>query len=418
MSYSKQKDIPEKTLLRLLAALQFTHIVDFMIIMPLGPKLMRDLNVTPGQFGMLVSAYTVAAGIAGFFSSFWIDRFSRKLALLVSYAGFIAGTILCSLSTSFFMLIFARGLAGIFGGILAGMIITIIGDAIPAQRRGKAMGTIMSAFSLAAIVGVPLGLKAADWLGWNFSFELVSGLSLFFWILCFRLLPPLKDHLKVKTTNENPLAKIRDLVKTSNLHYAIFYMVILMFGQFSVIPYISPVLVQNAHLPENKLFLMYFIGGSVTVISSPLIGKLADAWGKPSTFVLLTILSCTAIYLITNVQPMPLFILFSITAWFFITISGRIIPSMAMITEMVPPQKRGNFMGIVGASRQLASGLAAFIASRIVSKTPQGMISHYHIVGYIAILASLLALLFLKKLKPAQLAPIEEAIGYDILQED
>ena len=160
----------EKILLAILSCIQFSHIVDFMIVMPLGPKLMRMFSISPHEFGLLVSCYTLSAGISGFLASFWMDRFDRKQILMFFYLGFGIGTVACGMVNTYNSLLITRSITGAFGGVLGSLILSIIGDTISMDRRGTAIGITTAAFSVASVFGVPFSLYLADQLGWQGPF--------------------------------------------------------------------------------------------------------------------------------------------------------------------------------------------------------------------------------------------------------
>lgn len=151
----------------ILSLVQFTSFIDFMVVLPLGQHLMRSLSIDTFQFGAIVSSYTIAAGMVGFLATTFIDRIPRKVAFLAIYAGFLVGTLACGLSTSFFELLMGRIVTGVFGGLLGGIAMAIIGDEIPEARRGQAMGVLMSSFALASVLGVPSSLFIGNRFGWN-----------------------------------------------------------------------------------------------------------------------------------------------------------------------------------------------------------------------------------------------------------
>jgi predicted MFS family arabinose efflux permease len=156
----------ERLVVLILAAVQFTTIVDFMIVMPLGPQLMRSLQIDPAQFGVIVSSYTFAAGIAGLVATTIVDRFGRRTTFMTLNAGFLLGTLFCGLAPTYELLVASRIATGAFGGILGGMAMAIIGDVFPEERRGRATGSLMTGFALASVAGVPLGQLLGTSVGW------------------------------------------------------------------------------------------------------------------------------------------------------------------------------------------------------------------------------------------------------------
>jgi predicted MFS family arabinose efflux permease len=274
----------ERILLITLAAINFTNIMDFMIMMPLGPQLIRYFDITPQQFTLLVSAYTFSAGISGFFAAFIVDRFDRKSFLRFLFFGFLVGTLACGLAPTYELLLTARIFTGVFGGVLGAIILAIVGDVIPFEKRGQAMGMIMAAFSVASALGVPFGIFLANMFSWHapFIFLAIFGLPVMF--LIWKYIPSITAHIHNKDVRPNPIAILRAITSDPNQRKAITLMMVLMFGHFSIIPLLSPFMVSNVGFEEYQLTYIYAIGGILTIFSSPLIGKWADKYGKRKIF--------------------------------------------------------------------------------------------------------------------------------------
>ncbi len=392
----------EWLLLFVLVAVQFTHVLDFVIMMPLGPQLMRVLEISPQEFGLIVSAYTFSAGVTGFLSAFFIDKFDRRTALLFLYSGFTIGTFLCGIAPTYLWLMLARIVAGGFGGVLGALIFAVIGDCIPEHRRGAATGTVMSAFSIASVAGVPLGLYLANHFGWHFPFFMLAALSAIALMLAYKELPSMRGHLQTHATPETPIEAVRKLyalLSVPNHLNALAFMVVLMVGGFSVIPYISPYFVANVGMSESELPLIYFFGGAATIFTSRLVGQLADKFGKANVFTWMSISSITIIYAITNVPQVPLVLALVITTLFMITMNGRLVPAVALVTSSVEPKSRGSFMSINSSVQQLASGASSFVAGLIVGKASDGTMTNYNLVGFLAIAATVLCLFLVKRIK-------------------
>ena len=389
----------EKAVLFLLAILQFTHIVDFMIMMPLGPQLMRVFNIGPSSFSTLVSAYTISAGVVGFLAAFFLDRFNRKHTLIFVYCGFIVGTIGCGLSDSYAMLMTARIFTGAFGGMLSATVLSIVGDLIPAERRAYAMGIVTTAFSLASVLGVPAGLYLAGISGWSFPFLVVGGFSLLIVILCVQIIPEMKGHLKKK--RDSPWIIITAVSSNPNLWKVLLTTLLLMLGQFSIIPFISPYMVSNVGFTESQLPLIYFFGGLLTLVTMPMMGKLADRYGKFKVFSRALVISIVPILLLTHLQPVPVFAALCITTLFMITVGGRSVPLQAMASLAVEPSGRGSFMSFNGAVQQLSAGIAAMIAGSVIQKSQGGPLLHFEWIGVLAAICSLLALKMARQLRDA-----------------
>ena len=367
-------------------------------MMPLGPQLMRLWGVSPSEFGLLVSAYTFSAGICGLAFSFVLDRFERRQALVLLYAGFLLGTMMCVLAESYAMLLAARLLAGAFGGLLGAQVLAIIGDAIPLQRRAAAMGKMMSAFSLASVAGVPFGLFLADRLGWHAPFLFIVVVGVLLAAAALRFIPIMTEHMQRKADQMSVFASLRELADPDQLRAHVF-IVLLMVGQFCVIPFIAPYMVKNVGLSESQLPLIYLVGGALTFISNPLVGRLADRFGRLRVFTVLAGLSLMPLWLMTNMGPVGLVVSLGAVGLFFVFVTGRIVPAMTMVSAVVLPQKRGNFMGINTAVQQLASGAGSYVAGLMVTTATTGQLVGYAHVGYMAIAASIAAMLMARWLR-------------------
>jgi predicted MFS family arabinose efflux permease len=394
---SKRK-FNEMLLLLVLAAIQFTHIVDFVIIMPLGPSFMKVFSITPKEFGLIVSSYTFSAGFFSLLSAAFVDKFDRKYVLNVSYIGFIIGTLCCAIAPNYYYLIVARIVAGAFGGVVGACVLSIVGDLIPYSRRGRATGIIMSAFSLATVAGVPIGLKISSLYGWNAPFWILSGFSAVILILSIIYLPNVTIHLKSKL-KLSVFEKYFNVVKDPNHLWAFFLTAMMMFAGFSVIPFISPFAVRNAGVSEKDLAYIYFLGGAFTLITSRIIGFMTDRYGKQRIFILLALCSIVPLLAITNLFVMPLWQVLVVSTVFMIFVSGRFIPAMSMITATVHPENRGAFMSLNSFVQQIASGLASTSAGLIIGETVTGKITNYWMVGILASLSSIICIFISKKLK-------------------
>ena len=372
-----------------------------MILMPLGPNLMRIFDISPGEFSFLVSAYTFSAGLVGFAATFFMDRFDRRQAILVIYAGFIIGTLACAVSPNYILLLLSRCITGSFGGILGALVLSIVGDAIPQERRGAAIGTVMAAFSAASVLGVPLGLYLAGLFNWHSPFYFLGFTGILIWFLLQRVMPVMKDHLDSDLKSRSPFKIISEFALDKNVVNALLFTICLILGQFTVIPFISPYMVKNVGFTEIELSYIYLIGGGLTFFSSPWIGRLADRFGKISVFTTFGVLTVLPIVLITNLPPVSIFIALIVTSSFFVIVSGRMIPATTMVTSVVPPQKRGSFMSLRTAVLQMSSGTGSLIAGLIIVEGTSGELLHYSTVGYLAIFFSLIALYFGRKLKIA-----------------
>jgi len=382
----------ERLLLFTLAFIQFSHIVDFMLIMPLGPQLYRYFHISAHHFSFLVSSYTFCASLLGFISASFLDRFDRKKAVMVTFLGFTVGTFLCGLAPSFHLLLLFRGITGAFGGVLAALTLSVIADVIPFERRSAAMGWVMASFSVASVVGVPFGLYLANLWGWKMPF-LILGMSGLLVLISIQLfIPSIKGHLKSSHARESFFKHLKNIIAPVPHQTALLLTTVIMLGQFSVIPFISAYLVANVGFSEGQLPLVYLFGGAITIFTSPVIGKLADKWGLFKTFTLFALISTLPMFVITHLTPSPIAFVITFTTLLFICAGGRMIPATTLITGVVPASMRGGFMSINACIQQFSMGLASLIAGQIIQQGPTGPMYHYPTVGYIAIGASFIAI--------------------------
>jgi predicted MFS family arabinose efflux permease len=381
----------ELSLLLTLAAIQFTHVLDFMIMMPLGPQFMRIFALDPQRFAFLVSAYTFAAAASGFVSAFWIDRFGRKRALLTMYAGFIVATVLCGLAPNYPLLLLARIVAGIFGGVIGALIMTIVADVLPYSRRARGTALVASAFSLAAVLGVPLGLWFAAQYSWRMPFLALSALSAAVGVLTWRVLPPLDGNVQ-DGPRRNPFAQFRAIFGVRNHLTAFAFIVALMMSVFTVVPFIAPYNVANVGISEADLPFIYFAGGLTTLFTAQVIGYLADKYGKKRMFGIVAVLSLIPIMVTTHLPRVPLAWVIAATVMFFVLVPGRFGPAMALVTGSVSPRLRGSFMSFNASVQQLGSGVATFAAGLIIGRAADGRLTGYDWIGWLSAGFTLLAI--------------------------
>ncbi|HSI08783.1 MAG: MFS transporter [Rariglobus sp.] len=388
----------ERGILFTLAAVQFTHIMDFMIMMPLGAGLMRVFNITPNQFSHLVAAYGLAAAITGFAGGFFIDRLDRKRALLWLYAGFGISTLACALAPTFELLLAARVAAGAFGGVAGSIVMAIVSDVIPPERRGRGMAVVMSAFPLASVLGIPAGLILVDLFEWHAPFLLLAGLSLPIWFVASRFLPSLPPS-PIKT---HPGRQMWEIL-THGIHLRGFLLTAsLVFAGASIVPFMSPSLVANTGLSESQLKFVYLFGGAATFFTTRLFGHLADRHDKLHVLAGITVFSIATALVITRLGPTPIAITLIITSLFFVTMAGRFTPAMAMISNSVEPRYRGGFMSVNSAVQQAAGGLANIVAGTLITReAATGRLIGYPRIGWIAVTAFVLTVVLAWRLRAA-----------------
>lgn len=388
----------ERLLLFTLAAVQFTHIMDYMILMPLGSHLMRVFDISPAQFSRLVAAYSIAAAITGFIGGFLLDRYDRKRALLTLYTGFGLSTLACALAPTYHFLLVARFAAGAFGGLAGSVVTAAVSDVVPPERRGAAMGVVMTAFPIASVLGVPIGLALAGAFEWHAPFFLLAAMSVVIGVIGWRSLPSLPPH----PIDVHPWQQMREIC-THPIHLRGFALsAVLVFAGGCIIPFMAPSMVTNVGLTEAQLPLVYLAGGAFTFFTMPWFGRLADRHDKLRVFATITVLACAATVVLTHLPVVPVAVALVVTTLFMIGMSGRFPPAMALITNAVAARYRGGFMSVNSAVQQGASALANSIAGLFVTREAlSGRLEGYPRVGYLAVLAFAGAIYLAARLRAA-----------------
>ena len=376
----------ERWLLLALAGIQFTHTLDFMIMMPLGPQFRALFGITDAQFGVLVSAYTLAAGASGLLASAYVDRFGRRNLLLAMYGLFGLATLACGLAPGYLALMAARIAAGAFGGVLSALIQTIVAEVVPFERRGRAMAVVMTSFSVATVAGVPLGLWMAARFSWHAPFFAIAGLSLLLGAMAAATLPALRAHLD---TPAQPLARmLRELVADANHQRAFALSALMMCGSFTVIPYITLYMQGNAGLRPDQIPAIYLCGGIATLVTARLIGRLSDRSGKLRSFRWLVLLATLPTLGVTLSAGLPLPGILVLTTLMFVFSSGRMIPGMALVAAAAQPGQRGAFMTLQSAVQSAAIGLASLIGGQLIHRDASGQLAGYWLAALVGVAAS------------------------------
>jgi predicted MFS family arabinose efflux permease len=390
----------ERWLLWVLAAINLTHIMDFMIMMPLGPQLTGLFKISDAQFGWLVSAYTLAAGASGLAATAYIDRFERKTLLMSLYLAFAVSTLACGLAFSYSSLMLARIAAGVFGGVLGALVQTIVADAVPFERRGRAMGVVMTAFSVATVLGVPVSLWLAHVLGWQAPFILIAALSAVVVLIALRIMPKLDQHLAADQRASSTLGHLKAVLREPNHWRAFLLTILVMTAGFSIIPFITLYAVQNVHISNKDIPIIYFVGGVATLFSARLWGYLSDRWGKVPTFRLVTVISMVPMLALTHLPVVPLSVFLIVSTLFFIFVSGRMIPSMALIGSATSPMLRGAFMSLNASLQSAAMGIAAMVGGMLIHRDAAGQIQGYGWSGWLSVVLSILAIWWVDRIRP------------------
>jgi predicted MFS family arabinose efflux permease len=385
----------ERLVLWLLALTQFTVIMDFMVMMPLAPQLMRAFAIEPAAVSGAVSAYAWCAGISGLLASMYIDRFDRKRLLLAMFALFTLSNLACAVAPNFHVLVLSRAFAGLTGGVLASIIMAIIGDLIPADRRGAATGIVMTSFSLAAVAGVPTGVMLAAHYGWASPFYLLVLFSLLIWFGAWRVLPPLNGHLGRPLPLSAVLPNLIGLYKVRGHLKAFLLSGVNMMTGMMVIPFISPVLVSNIGVQPAEITFVYLAGGVATLFTARMLGRWSDRVGAHKVYRYVALFSILPLMFMTHMPRIPLFAVILFFPFFMTALSGRNIPMQALMTTVPEPARRGAFLSANSAIQQIGSGVGALVGGLWLHTDAAGHISGYSLNGWIAAGLTLFSVLWI-----------------------
>lgn len=375
----------QKFVIFILALLQFTVVLDFMILAPLGDILMKTMGLTTKQFGSVVSAYAFSAGISGILAAGFADKFDRKKILLFFYAGFVIGTAFCGLANNYHTLLIARIVTGIFGGVIGSISMAIITDLFSMQQRGRVMGFVQMAFAGSQILGVPIGIEIANRMGWHASFFMIVGLAIVLGLLVVFKLHPVDGHLAIQKT-KNPIAHLLGTFSKRDYRIGFMATAILSMGGFMIMPFSTAFLVNNIQISQDQLSLIFMATGISSTIIMPLVGKLSDKIDKFKLFTAGSILASIMILVYTNLEPVPVYVVIIVNIFLFIGIMSRMVPATTMTSAIPAMADRGAFMSINASLQQMAGGLGAMFAGLIVvQSTKTSPIQNFDILGYVMV---------------------------------
>ncbi|MDB6115087.1 MAG: hypothetical protein JWQ62_2032 [Lacunisphaera sp.] len=381
----------QKFAVAMLAFLQFTVVLDFMVLSPLGAILMPALSIAPKKFGLVVSVYAIAAAVSGVLAAGFADRYDRKKFLLFFYGGFLLGTVLCGLAPTYPALLAARLVTGMFGGVVGAAAFAIVADVFPLAMRGRVMGLIMSAFGAAQVLGIPVGIYLATHYNWHAPFLMIAGVGLAVGVVIVLKMQPVNGHLQ-QTRTQSPVRHLWKTATSSRYWVGFLATMLLATGGFMLMPFASAFTVNNQHIALERLPLLYAITGVCSMILGPLIGKLSDRFGKYATFCCASIAAIAIMLYYTNLSDAPFWELIVISVLMFATITGRMASAGALTSAVPAPQDRGAYMSISSSLQQLAGGVASLFAGLIVYQAPSGRIEHYPWLGLVVSAASVLAM--------------------------
>lgn len=373
----------QKIVIVILALLQFTVVLDFMVISPLGDVLIKTLDMTTANFGFAVSAYAFSAGISGLLAAGFADKFDRKKLLVFFYTGFILGTVFCAISSNYHMLLLARIITGLFGGVIGSVSLAIVTDLFLIQQRGRVMGYIQMAFASSQILGIPLGLYFANHWGWHSAFVMIAVISMMILFVIVTQMQPVNKHLELKS-NKNPFLHLWHTLNNKEYRIGFAAVAFLTVGAFMLQPFGTAFMVNNLHISHQKLPVIFFLTGFAILIIMPLMGKLSDRVNKFKLFTAASLLSIFMVILYTNLNPRPLWEIIIITAFLFTAVMSRMIPASTLNTAIPQLKDRGAYMSITSSLQQIAGGIAAVFAGFIVHQdTKTSPLKNYDTLGYL-----------------------------------
>jgi len=384
----------QKFVVALLAFLQFTIILDFMIMSPMGALLIPVLKITPSQFGLVVSVYAFSAGISGILAAGFADRYDRKKFLMFFYVGFVFGTLICGIAPSYPFLLIGRMITGIFAGVIGSIVLAITTDVFSFDQRGQVVGYIQSAFAGSQILGIPMGLYLSNLWGWHMPFLMIVGISVVVGLVIFIYLRPVDTHLK-KRVDFNAFHHLKATITYPKYLFAFASTALLSTGGFMLMPFGSAFSVNNLGIPMEKIPMMYLITGICTIFTAPLVGRASDRFGKFNVFIFGTILTIVMVLIYTNLGITPLPIAIMVNAILFVGIFSRMIPSQAMVSAIPAQTMRGSFMAISSSLQQVSGGIASIIAGWIVVQGVDGKLQNFDILGDILVVTSLITVVLM-----------------------
>ena len=384
----------QKFVIAILALLQFTVVLDFMILSPLGDILMKSLDLTPSRFGWVVSAYAFSAGGAGFMAAGFADKFDRKKILLFFYVGFLIGTLCCGLSNTYYTLLISRIVTGLFGGVISSISMAIITDLFAINQRGRVMGFVQTAFAASQVLGIPLGLYIAAKLDWHYTFIMIVVFATVLGLVVLLKMKPITQHLLIKS-DKNPFLHLWHTISNRQYQTGFLATAMLSIGGFMLMPFSSAFLVNNIHITQEQLPMVFMFTGISSIIIMPIIGKLSDKIDKFKLFAFGSLVAIIMVLVYTNMSPIPIWQVIIINMLLFMGIMSRMVPATALSTAIPEMKDRGAYMSINSSLQQMAGGIAAVFAGLIVSQqTKTSPIEHFNILGYVVATVILVCLYF------------------------
>lgn len=373
----------QKFIIVILFLLQFTVTLDFIVISPLGDMLIKNLDMTTSSFGFVVSAYAFSAGISGLLAAGFADKFDRKKILIFFYTGFIIGTVSCAISSSYIMLLIARIVTGLFGGVIGSISLAIVADLFLINQRGRVMAYIQMAFAASLILGIPVGVYFANNWGWHSAFIMIAGIGILILIAIVTQMQSINKHLEFQSS-KNPFLHLWGTLNNKEYRIGFTAIALLSIGAFMLQPFGTAFMVNNLHISQLQLPMIFFLIGLSILIIMPVIGKLSDKFNKFKLFTIASLLSIIMVIIYTNLNPIALWEIVAITIVLYMAIMSRMIPASTLNTAIPEIKDRGAYMSVTSSLQQIAGGIAAVCAGFIVHQdTKQSPLENYDILGYV-----------------------------------
>lgn len=387
----------DKFVIFLLSITQFTVILDFMVMAPLGDLLLKNLSINTQDFGIVVSAYAFSAGISGFLTAGFADKFDRKKLLLVFYFGFIIGTLFCGLANSYHALVIARIITGLFGGVIASISMAIVTDLFTLQQRGRVLGFTQMGYGASSVLGIPIGLYIANIWNWEAPFFMIVILSVLIAIMIVVGLKPINAHLKLQNKT-NIFKHLWTTLKNKEYRIGFMATMFLTVGGFMMMPYGTIFAVNNLGVSEEQLPFLFMVSGATSLSIMPFVGKLSDRMSKYKLFTIGSIWLMLVSITYTNQSMLPLWVVMIFNVCMMIGITSRMIPSSALSSAVPEIKDRGAYMSINSSIQQISGGIAALIAGSIVYQESEASpLINYNLVGYVVVGISCVSLLLMSQ---------------------
>mgnify|MGYP003663722240 CR=1 FL=1 len=386
----------EKFVIAILAIVQFTVILDFMVLSPLGAIVLEELSITTQQFALVVSAYAISAGASGLAAAGFADKFDRKRLLLFFYGGFILGTLFCALAPDYEYLLAARIVTGIFGGVMSSISYAIITDLFPIEKRGSVMGFVQTAFAASQVLGIPIGLYLANKINWHAPFYVIVIFSCVVAVVVAIKLKPITAHIAMNK-GRNAITHIKEILSNKNYLIGFSATILLSTGGYMLMPFGSEFANENLGISLDELPFLYLVTGIFSFIFGPIIGRISDRVGKFKIFIFGTLVTIAFVAVYTNLGTTPLWLVITLNVFLFIGISSRIIASSALITSVPEQKDRGAYMSVNSSVQQVSGAIASLLAGAIVYQAIDGKLMNYPLLGATVILTMVISMYLMRR---------------------